>query len=46
LGAAVATWLFCWLYPAAPRGATVGGTVAPGEFARMEADDRSRHAPD
>lgn len=32
LGAAVATAVFCWLYPAVPKGATVGGTVAPGEF--------------
>ena len=33
LGAAAATLVFCWLYPAAPKGATVGGTVAPGDFA-------------
>jgi glycerol uptake facilitator-like aquaporin len=33
LGAAAATFLFCWLYPAAPRDATVGGTVAPSDFA-------------
>jgi glycerol uptake facilitator-like aquaporin len=32
-GAAVATWLFTWLYPAPPANATVGGTVAPGDFA-------------
>lgn len=32
LGAAVATLVFCWLYPAAPEGATVAGTVAPGDF--------------
>jgi len=32
LGATFATALFCWLYPAAPKGATVGGTVAPGAF--------------
>lgn len=31
-GALVATLVFCWLYPAAPAGATVGGTVAPGDF--------------
>ena len=31
-GAAAATALFCWLYPAAPKGATVAGTVAPGQF--------------
>lgn len=33
LGAAAAMFLFCWLYPAAPRDATVGGTVAPSDFA-------------
>ena len=33
LGAASATILFCWLYPAAPKDATVGGTVAPSDFA-------------
>jgi glycerol uptake facilitator-like aquaporin len=33
LGAATATLLFCWLYPAAPKNATVAGTVAPGDFA-------------
>lgn len=33
LGAAVATLLFSWLYPPAPAGATVAGTVKPGEFA-------------
>lgn len=32
-GAAAATLLFTWLYPAPPEGATVGGTVAPGDFA-------------
>ncbi|MFL6675679.1 MAG: aquaporin [Massilia sp.] len=32
LGAAAATLLFCWLYPAAPPGATVAGTVPPGDF--------------
>jgi glycerol uptake facilitator-like aquaporin len=32
-GAAAATLVFCWLYPAAPAGATVAGTVAPGDFA-------------
>ena len=31
-GAAAATLVFCWLYPAAPVGATVAGTVAPGDF--------------
>lgn len=33
LGAAAATLLFTWLYPAAHTEATVGGTVAPGDFA-------------
>ncbi len=33
LGAAAATLLFSWLYPPAPAGATVAGTVTPGEFA-------------
>ncbi|MET0858237.1 MAG: MIP/aquaporin family protein [Telluria sp.] len=32
LGAAVATLVYCWLYPAPPRGATVAGTVAPSDF--------------
>jgi glycerol uptake facilitator-like aquaporin len=32
-GAAAATILFCWLYPAAPKDATVGGTVSPSDFA-------------
>ena len=37
-GAAVATVLFCWLYPAPPAAATVAGTVAPGDFA-----DQAQH---
>lgn len=32
LGAAAASAVFCWLYPAPPASATVGGTVAPGDF--------------
>lgn len=32
-GASAATLLFCWLYPATPKGATVAGTVPPGDFA-------------
>jgi glycerol uptake facilitator-like aquaporin len=32
-GAAAASVLFCWLYPAPPADATVGGTVPPGDFA-------------
>lgn len=31
-GMTAATVLFCWLYPAPPADATVGGTVAPGDF--------------
>lgn len=34
LGASAATALFSWLYPAIPKDATVGGTVAPGEFGK------------
>jgi glycerol uptake facilitator-like aquaporin len=34
LGAAAATALFTWLYPPAPAGATVAGTVAPSAFDR------------
>ena len=33
-GAAAATIVFCWLYPAAPKDATIAGTVAPGDFDR------------
>lgn len=33
LGAAAATGIFCWLYPAVPKDATVAGTVAPSQFA-------------
>ena len=36
LGAAAATLLFCWLYPAPPQEATVGGTVAPSDFAGQQ----------
>lgn len=32
-GASAATLLFCWLYPATPKGATVAGTVPPSDFA-------------
>jgi len=35
LGASAATLLFCWLYPKAPANATVGGTVAPSDFANQ-----------
>jgi len=36
-GALAATLMFCWLYPPAPASATVGGTVAPGDFAQAPA---------
>ncbi|RZI40436.1 aquaporin family protein [Herbaspirillum sp. HC18] len=36
LGAAAATSLFCWLYPAAPKDTTVAGTVAPSDFAHPQ----------
>jgi glycerol uptake facilitator-like aquaporin len=32
IGGIAATMVFCWLYPPAPAGATVGGTVSRGEF--------------
>ncbi|MEO7497943.1 MAG: aquaporin, partial [Massilia sp.] len=38
LGAAAATLVFCWLYPAPPADATVGGTVAPSDFKEHEHD--------
>lgn len=38
LGMIAATGVFCWLYPAVPANATVGGTVAPGQFAQPESD--------
>lgn len=36
IGAAAATIVFCWLYPATPAGATVAGTVAPGDFGQRD----------
>jgi glycerol uptake facilitator-like aquaporin len=36
LGAGTATLVFCWLYPPAPPEATVGGTVAPSDFAAAQ----------
>ena len=36
LGAAAATGLYCWLFPAAPVDAAVGSTTAPGASARRE----------
>ncbi|KQV46491.1 MULTISPECIES: MIP/aquaporin family protein [unclassified Duganella] len=39
LGAAAATLLFTWLYPAPPADATVGGTVAPSAFANQSVTD-------
>jgi len=41
LGAAAATLLFCWLYPAAPPDTSVAGTVAPGDFATTTLPDQS-----
>lgn len=35
IGAAAASVLFCWLYPAPPANATVAGTVPPGDFASI-----------
>lgn len=43
LGAAAATPLFCWLYPAAHRDATVAGTVAQSDFAVMEENPEIKH---
>jgi glycerol uptake facilitator-like aquaporin len=37
IGAAAATAVFCWLYPAPPASATVAGTVSPGDFATQPA---------
>jgi glycerol uptake facilitator-like aquaporin len=37
-GAAAATMLFCWLYPAAPKSATVAGTVAASAFEGTRVD--------
>jgi glycerol uptake facilitator-like aquaporin len=38
LGAAAATLLFCWLYPATPPNATVGGTVATSRSGNPASD--------
>ncbi|PWF43386.1 aquaporin [Massilia glaciei] len=38
LGAACATLLFCWLYPAAHKEASVAGTVSPGDFSTTSTD--------
>lgn len=43
LGAAAATPLFCWLYPAAHRDATVAGTVARSDFAGIEENPEIEH---
>lgn len=43
LGAAAATPLFCWLYPAAHRDATVAGTVAQSDFAGVHAHQETKH---
>jgi glycerol uptake facilitator-like aquaporin len=43
LGAACATLVFCWLYPAAPKGATVAGTVSPVDFASVHIKEEVTH---
>jgi glycerol uptake facilitator-like aquaporin len=43
LGVAAATPLFCWLYPAAHREATVAGTAAQSDFAGAEQPQESGH---
>jgi glycerol uptake facilitator-like aquaporin len=43
LGGAAATPLFCWLYPAAHREATVAGTVAQSDFAGAEHTREAKH---
>jgi glycerol uptake facilitator-like aquaporin len=43
LGGAAATPLFCWLYPAAHREATVAGTVAQSDFAGAEHTREANH---
>jgi len=43
LGAAAATPLFCWLYPAAHREASVAGTVAHSDFADTEQHPETNH---
>jgi glycerol uptake facilitator-like aquaporin len=43
LGAAAATPLFCWLYPAAHRDATVAGTVARSDFSGAQGHQETRH---
>jgi glycerol uptake facilitator-like aquaporin len=43
LGAAAATPLFCWLYPAAHRDATVAGTVAQSDFASAQEHQEAKH---
>jgi glycerol uptake facilitator-like aquaporin len=43
LGAAAATPLFCWLYPAAHREASVAGTVAQSDFAGAGQPQEAKH---
>ncbi len=45
LGAAAATWLFCWLYPTAPKDATVVNTVAANEFAPQKSKAKKGVTP-
>jgi glycerol uptake facilitator-like aquaporin len=42
IGAAAATAVFCWLYPAPAADATVGGTAAPGDFPSGAGADSDR----
>ena len=42
-GAAAATPLFCWLYPAAHREASVAGTVAHSDFAGAQEHREVKH---
>jgi len=43
MGAAAATPLFCWLYPAVHRETSVAGTVAHSDFAGMEQPQEAKH---
>jgi len=43
LGAAAATPLFCWLYPAPHRDATVAGTVARSDFSNQQGHPEAKH---
>ena len=43
LGAAAATLLFCWLYPAPHHDATVAGTVARSSFSDPQGPQEAKH---